>query len=156
MNQKQTQKQEASRSRKIRWKLLLPAATLCKGLLIAAAFLWVAIYAHLLRPGQDFEAIQSYAQTASPWVAAFVGLPLFFFLGRWLASRIEALSLTRNLLVLVGITLALDVVMIAASQVEFGSAIGLCLTIQGVTLATLFLGARTSPGPLEREVQAPS
>lgn len=140
----------------IRWKLLLPAATLCKALLIAAAFLWVAIYAHVLRPGQDFESVQSYAQAASPWVAAIVGLPLFFFLGRWLAARIEAQSLVRNLLALVAITLALDVAMIAASQVDFGAAIGLCLLVQGVTVGTLFLGARTSPRPLKLDLEAPS
>jgi hypothetical protein len=63
--------------------LAIGAALLAQGLLIAAAFAWVAFYSHVIAPGQPFSAYEAYAQRASPWVSVAVGMPLFFALARW-------------------------------------------------------------------------
>ena len=53
---------------------------------IACAFLWVAIYSHLLAPGQGEAAYQAYAERAVPWCAVIAGIPILFGAG-WLLAR---------------------------------------------------------------------
>ena len=56
--------------------------------MIAAAFAWVAIYSHVLRPGQSLATYQAYAREASPIVSLVVGIPAFFAAGIWLRKRL--------------------------------------------------------------------
>ena len=53
---------------------------------IACAFLWVAIYSHLIAPGQGEAAYQVYAMRAVPWTAVIAGIPILFGAG-WLLAR---------------------------------------------------------------------
>lgn len=53
---------------------------------IACAFGWVAIYAHLIAPGQGEAAYQAYAMWAVPWTAVIAGVPILFGTG-WLVAR---------------------------------------------------------------------
>lgn len=53
---------------------------------IACAFLWVAIYSHLIAPGQGEAAYQAYAMRAVPWSAVIAGVPILFGAG-WLLAR---------------------------------------------------------------------
>jgi hypothetical protein len=53
---------------------------------IACAFLWVAIYSHLIAPGQGEAAYQAYAMRAVPWSAVIAGVPILLVAG-WLLAR---------------------------------------------------------------------
>lgn len=53
---------------------------------VACAFLWVAIYAYLISPGQDEAAYQAYAMRASPWSSVIAGAPILLGAG-WLLAR---------------------------------------------------------------------
>src|SRR6185295_5761137 len=53
---------------------------------IACAFLWVAIYSHLIAPGQGEAAYQAYAMRAVPWSAVIAGVPILLGAG-WLLAR---------------------------------------------------------------------
>ena len=53
---------------------------------VAAAFLWVFIYAMLIAPGQDEAAYQAYAMRAAPWCSVIAGIPILFVAG-WLLAR---------------------------------------------------------------------
>jgi hypothetical protein len=53
---------------------------------VACAFLWVAIYSHLIAPGQGEAAYQAYAMRAVPWSAVIAGIPILFVAG-WLLAR---------------------------------------------------------------------
>lgn len=90
----------------IAWKKVLGGVLAAEVLLIASAFLWVAIYSHLIAPGLGMSAYHRHAQAASPWVSVIVGVPLFYFLGRWLKSR-------RDAAVLFGLYLAFDIALLA-------------------------------------------
>jgi hypothetical protein len=61
---------------------------------IAAAFGWVAIYSHVIDPGQPFATYQAHAQASGPWVSILAGAPIFYAASRWIArSRPTALAL---------------------------------------------------------------
>jgi hypothetical protein len=67
------------------WPRVIAATLLAHVILIAGAISWVAIYSHVLAPGQPFETYQAHAQASGPWVSLLLGVPLFYLLGRWLA-----------------------------------------------------------------------
>jgi hypothetical protein len=61
---------------------------------IAAAFGWVAVYSHVINPGQPFAIYQAHAQASGPWVSLLAGTPIFYAASRWIArSRPTALAL---------------------------------------------------------------
>ena len=61
---------------------------------IAAAFGWVAIYSHVIDPGQPMATYQAHAQASGPWVSILAGAPIFYATSRWIArSRPTALAL---------------------------------------------------------------
>ena len=60
----------------------LGAAIVLDIVLVAAAFGWVAIYAHGIHPGENVAFYEAYAQVASPWVSILLGPPLFYAVAR--------------------------------------------------------------------------
>jgi hypothetical protein len=64
----------------------LAVAAPAMALNIACAFLWVAVYAHLIAPGQGEAAYQAYAMRAVPWAAVIAGVPILLGAG-WLLAR---------------------------------------------------------------------
>lgn len=117
------------------WKKVLGGVLAAEVLLVAAAFLWVAIYSHLIAPGQDVSAYRQYAQVASPWVSVIVGVPLFYMLGRWLKSR-------RAAALLFGLYLALDVALLASLPTPGPIPWAMVVASWATKLASLLAGAR--------------
>src|SRR5688572_1026239 len=99
---------------RVRWGRALAGFLILEVVMIAAAVGWVAIYSHLLRPGEAFEHYQAYAGRASPVVALVVGLPLFFLVGRRFRSTLGADALP-TAVALVAIWLAVDGALLAAA-----------------------------------------
>ncbi len=69
------------------WPRVLAAIVIAQVTLIAGAVGWVALYSHLIEPGQPIAAYQAHAQASGPWVSLILGVPVFFALGRWLARH---------------------------------------------------------------------
>lgn len=117
------------------WKKALGGVLAAELLLVAAAFLWVAIYSHLIAPGQEVNAYRQYAQIASPWVSLIVGVPLFYILGRWLKSR-------RASALLFGLYLAFDVALLASFPTSGPIPWAMVGASWATKLASLLAGAR--------------
>ncbi|MGZ8348255.1 MAG: hypothetical protein ACXWUP_14200 [Allosphingosinicella sp.] len=70
-------------------KLILRSLAVAVGAMalnVACAFLWVAIYAYLIAPGQSEAAYQDYAMRAVPWSSVIAGVPILMGAG-WLLAR---------------------------------------------------------------------
>ena len=79
---------------KINWGRASGGALIAEIAQIAATFLWVAVYSHVIDPGQPMAAYEAHARTAGPWVSILAGAPIFYAAGRWIArSRPTALAL---------------------------------------------------------------
>ena len=79
---------------KIDWGRAFAGALIAEITQIAAAFVWVAIYSHLLNPGQPMATYEAHAQASGPWVSILAGAPIFYAASRWIArSRPTALAL---------------------------------------------------------------
>lgn len=117
------------------WKKVIGGVLAAEILLVAAAFLWVAIYSHLIAPGQAVSAYQQHAQVASPWVSVVVGVPLFYGLGRWLRLRRAAAWLF-------GLYVAFDLVLLASVPTAGPTPWVLVAVSWATKLASLLAGAR--------------
>ena len=71
-----------------RWGLATLVALVVKSILMAGAFLFVAIYAHGVHPGEDPAYYEAFAQSYVPYFALIFGFALFLGVGRWLARRL--------------------------------------------------------------------
>jgi len=56
---------------------------------VAISFLYVAIYSYIIDPGHPEQYYQAYAQIAAPYSSIIAGMPLFFFVCRWVAAKWE-------------------------------------------------------------------
>ena len=91
----------------IRWGAALGGALVAEVVLIASAVAWVAIYSHLLHPGESLAFYQRYATSASPWVSVVMGVPVFYLISRWIGSRSPAKAFS-TAMALFGFYLLLD------------------------------------------------
>lgn len=93
--------------RQISWRLALAGALGAEITLVIAAFGWVALYSHVIHPGEPFQFYQSYALRSSPWVSLLVGIPVFYLGCRWIRARVPTKALA-TAMGLFGIYLLLD------------------------------------------------
>lgn len=78
----------------IHWGRAAGGALIAEIAQIAAAFGWVAIYSHVIDPGQPMATYEAPAQASGPWVSLLAGAPVFYAASRWIArSRPTALAL---------------------------------------------------------------
>lgn len=79
---------------RIYWIRATLGAIVAEAAQIACAIGWVAVYSHVLAPGQTLASYQAYAQHSGPWVSVIAGVPIFYAASRWIArSRLTGLAL---------------------------------------------------------------
>ncbi len=117
------------------WKKAIGGTLAAEVVLVAAAFLWVAIYSHIIAPGLEMNAYHQHAQASGPWVSVLVGMPLFYALGRWLRAR-------RAAVLLFALYLVLDLALLAAIPAPGPVPWALVAASHATKLAALLAGAR--------------
>ncbi|MBY0422516.1 MAG: hypothetical protein K2Q06_09440, partial [Parvularculaceae bacterium] len=119
----------------IRWVRAVLGAVAAEAAQVAAAFGWVVVYSHAIRPGETLEHYQSYAQTAAPWVAIVAGLPIFYAASRWIAGNFA------SALVLWGVFVAIDLALLFSAPSDAPTPWGLiALSFLSKLLACVFGG----------------
>ena len=79
---------------KINWGRAFGGALIAETAQIVAAFGWVAVYSHVIDPGQPMATYEAHAQASGPWVSIVAGAPIFYAASRWIARwRPTALAL---------------------------------------------------------------
>lgn len=90
----------------IRWGAAVGGALLAEIAQVIAAVLWVAVYSHVLNPGQPMAVYEQHAQASGPWVSILAGFPIFYFASRWLARSVA------TGVALFGVFLTLDLILL--------------------------------------------
>ena len=98
----------------IRWGAALGGMLVTEIVMIAAAFGWVAIYSYLIHPGESPAFYKQYAMVASPWVSLITGIPIFYFVCRWIGSHSPARAWPTAMAIF-GIFFAVDLVLMFAA-----------------------------------------
>jgi hypothetical protein len=123
--------------KKIRWGAALGGAVAAEVGQVVAAFAWVAIYSHVLNPGQPMSVYESHAQASGPWVSIIAGFPIFYLASRWIAKSVPAA------LALYAIFLLMDVsLMVMMAGQSTGLPFGLIGLSYSTKLLACYLGGR--------------
>lgn len=118
------------KTRNVSWLRAIGGAVAGEVAQVAAAFLWVGIYSHVINPGQPISAYQQYAQDSGPWVSIIAGGAIFYAASRWIARSLPtALALFAVFLVIDGLLLVL-----ASAEASVS-----LLALAGASYATKFL-----------------
>ncbi len=129
----------------------LLAAAGVKLLLAVTSFGFVAVYAHLVAPGQGAAAYEEFAQRAVPYYAAVLGAPLLFataflFERRWPRQQVGAW--------LFGAYLALDLPFLWSMGLAALLPCAIAYLLAGPALATGVRRARHAAAPPDGDLQA--
>ncbi|HJQ35572.1 MAG TPA: hypothetical protein VKB93_00390 [Thermoanaerobaculia bacterium] len=100
------------KSKDIRWGAALGGMVVAQIAQLAAAFAWVALYSYLVHPGETPAFYQRYAQMAGPWVSLLAGTPIFYFVCRWIASRVRISQAWPTAMALFGLFVLVDFALI--------------------------------------------
>ena len=57
---------------------------------VAMSFLYIAFYSYFINPGHDEHFYQEYAMIAAPYCSIVTGIPLFYFVCRWISGKWES------------------------------------------------------------------
>ncbi len=75
---------------------VLALTVLAEVLLIAMTILYMVLYSYLINPGHSKEFYEQHVQSAAPWLSITCGIPIFFVLGLWLATRARKYPVPAN------------------------------------------------------------
>ena len=118
---------------------IIGAALLILVINVAISFLYVAIYSYMINPGHPDQYYQAYAQLAAPYSSIIAGMPLFFFVCRWVAAKWEP-ALRVQAAVLIWLVYALiDVTVLAMAGFTLQLAL-LSLVSLATKLGAAYLG----------------
>ena len=122
----------------IRWVRAVCGAVVAEIGQIAAAFGWVAIYSHLIRPGQSLVQYQAHAQASGPWVSIIAGVPIFYAASRWIAGN------AASALMLWGVFVLIDGGLLLAASAETTLPLGLIAASYATKLLACYAGGKAA------------
>ncbi|HVF72945.1 MAG TPA: hypothetical protein VM940_15185 [Chthoniobacterales bacterium] len=91
---------EPTSTKKSRWLWILPAALAVLILNVLIHILYMVVYSYLINPGHDMAYYEAHAKFSAPYSSIVFGMPLMFFVCRWVARKFAPeSSMTAALLV---------------------------------------------------------
>jgi hypothetical protein len=57
---------------------------------VGLSFLYIAFYSYFINPGHDEQFYQEYAMIAAPYCSIVTGIPIFYFVCRWISGKWES------------------------------------------------------------------
>lgn len=70
--------------------LIIGAALLCMAANVGLSVLYIAFYSYFINPGHDEKFYQEYAGVAAPYCSIIAGIPVLYFVCRWIGGRWES------------------------------------------------------------------
>lgn len=103
---------------------------------VSLSVAYMVFYSYLINPGRDEQFYQEHIQIAAPYCSIFFGIPLFYFVCRWIGGKWEKEFAVKAAIFVWIVYLLIDVTVLAAA--------GLTLKIAvpaAVSLTTKFVSA---------------
>ena len=113
---------------------------------VAATFLYMVVYGHLIDPGHEEQYYRDHVQVAAPYCSIAAGIPLMFLAGWWVAGWWEAAFAIKAALVVWLAYALIDIgVLLAAGltpKICILAAVSLLTKLVAVYLGAMFSGGR--------------
>jgi hypothetical protein len=106
---------------------------------VALSVLYIAFYSYFINPGHDEQFYQEYAQTAAPYCSIVAGIPIFYFVCRWISGKWESDFAVKAALLVWFVYVLIDLSVLTAAG--FTPRLAVLATISLATkLASAYLG----------------
>lgn len=133
----------------VRWGWALGAGIVTKILMILSAFVFVAIYSHVIHPGETAEYYQQFAQDTVVYESILFGIPFFFATFWWIGRKLDgAVAPTMIAAWVVYVLLDIPFHMMGA---DFSSMIELLFVAHGSKLISGYLGGALATRQVRRD-----
>lgn len=96
---------------------------------VSLSVAYMVFYSYLINPGQEEQFYQEHIQIAAPYCSIFFGIPLFYFVCRWIGGKWEKEFAVKASIFVWIVYLLIDVTVLVAAG----------LTLKVVVLATISL-----------------
>jgi hypothetical protein len=120
--------------RRLAW--IIGAALFIMFVNVVLSVLYIVFYSYVINPGHDERFYQEYAGAAAPYCSIVAGIPLFYFVCRWLGGRWEANFAIKSALLVWLVYALIDISVIAAA----GATVQLAV-LAAISMATKFMAA---------------
>jgi hypothetical protein len=106
---------------------------------VAMSFLYIAFYSYFINPGHDEQFYQEYAMSAAPYCSIITGIPIFYFVCRWISSKWESNFAVKASILVWLVYVLIDLFILTAAG--FTLTLAVITTISLLTkLASAYLG----------------
>jgi hypothetical protein len=103
---------------------------------VVLSVLYIALYSYLINPGHDERVYQEYAQVAAPYCSIVAGIPLFYFVCRWLGGKLESNFAVKAALLIWVVYTLIDVSVLTAAGLNMRLAV-----LAAISMTTKLLSA---------------
>jgi hypothetical protein len=106
---------------------------------VGLSLLYIAFYSYFINPGHDEAFYQEYAKTAAPYCSIITGIPVFYFVCRWISGKWESNFALKAALLVWFVYVLIDLSVLTAAG--FTQKLAVFATISLLTkLASAYLG----------------
>jgi len=89
---------------------------------VGFSILYMVFYGYVINPGHDEQFYQEYVKIAAPYCSIFFGIPLFYFVCRWLGQRWERDFAVKAAISVWIVYALIDLSIVAASAITLSGA----------------------------------
>jgi hypothetical protein len=118
---------------------LIGLAILTMIILVIISILEVAVYSHLINPGQEITVYETHASKSAPYVSGIFGFIIFFFVARfWNQKKYD--NIASLVLLFPVIYVLIDVVVLVLADVKWADFLVIFLIANSAKFLGCFLG----------------
>jgi hypothetical protein len=103
---------------------------------VSLSVAYMVFYSYLVNPGQEEQFYQEHIKIAAPYCSIFFGIPLFYFVCRWIGGKWEKGFAVKASVFVWLVYLLIDVTVLAAAGLTLKIAV-----LAAISLATKFVSA---------------
>lgn len=101
---------------------------------------YMVIYGHLINPGHDEQFYQEHVKIAAPYCSIFFGIPLFYFVCRWIGGKWEKNFAVKAAIFVWIVYFLIDVTALAVAGITLQVAVLVIISLTTKLLSAYFGG----------------
>lgn len=106
---------------------------------VSLSVVYMVFYSYLINPGHDEQFYQEHIKIAAPYCSIFFGIPLFYFVCRWLGSKWEKNFAVKAAIFVWIVYFLIDVTVLAVAGVTLQVAVLVTISLT-TKLVSAYLG----------------
>ena len=119
---------------------IIGAAVLILVVNVGLSILYMVVYSYLINPGHDERFYQEHVKIAAPYCSIFFGIPLFYFVCRWIGGQWEKASAVKSAIGIWLVYALIDATILISSGLTLSMAGLMTISLMTKLIAAYFGG----------------